>query len=255
MACLDAGIVFNEQQRARLREELVSSAHADSRVIAAAVTGSAAVGREDRWSDIDLALRLAADADEPGVVADWTERMYRDHDAVDHLDVYRGSTRFRVFLRADTLQIDLAFWPADEFGAIGPAFQLLFGSAGTATALPTPDAAVMIGTAWLYGLHARSAIARGRVWQAQYMIGGLRDQVLSLACLRHGLVAVQGRGHDDLPADILAPLTATLVSGLDPKHLQDAFHAAVEALLIETRYLDPDRARRLASPLRALVAD
>src|SRR5207248_793673 len=95
----------------------------------AAHTGSAAVGRADRWSDIDLALCLAPDADAERVAAEWTERMYREHGAVAHHDVRVGPTLFRVFLLGNTLQVDLAFWPPNEFGATGPTFRLLFGAA------------------------------------------------------------------------------------------------------------------------------
>ena len=55
--------VFTPEGRERLREGLVSAAYADTNVIGAAVTGSAAVGREDQWSDIDLALCVAVEAD------------------------------------------------------------------------------------------------------------------------------------------------------------------------------------------------
>ncbi len=59
---------------------------------------------------------------------------------------------------------------------------MLFGAAGKETPAPVPSAAELIGMAWLYALHARSSVARGRVWQAEYMISGMRDHVLALAC-------------------------------------------------------------------------
>lgn len=86
----NTGEVFTPEERERLREGLVSAAYADAHITGAAVTGSAAVGREDRWSDIDSALCVAADADHGQVLADWTERMYSEHAAVHHLDVTRG---------------------------------------------------------------------------------------------------------------------------------------------------------------------
>ena len=60
-------------------------------------------------------------------------------------------------------------------------------------------------------MHARSSIARGRRWQAVYMLNGLRDQVLSLVCLRHGLPTHEGRGIDDLPDEVTERLAGTLV--------------------------------------------
>ncbi|RJO71456.1 nucleotidyltransferase domain-containing protein [Nocardia panacis] len=247
-------MIFREHERAQVRAALVDAATADDRITAVAMTGSAALGREDRWSDIDLALRLAADADEPALVADWTERMYRDLDAVDHLDVYRGDIRFRVFLCADTLQVDLAFWTtAPEFGTL-PAFRLLFGDGDPHPARPAPDAGQVIGVAWLHALHARSSIARGRVWQAHHMLNGLREQVLVLACLHHGVNPVQGRGHDDLPADLLGILEPTLITELSPTGLRSALAALVSSLLTEIHHIEPERAQRLSAPLHALTA-
>lgn len=66
---ITSGVVFTPQERARLREALISAAHADTHIIAAAVTGSAAAGREDRWSDIDLPFCVDPDADLDQVLA------------------------------------------------------------------------------------------------------------------------------------------------------------------------------------------
>ncbi len=35
--------------------------------------------------------------------------------------------------------------------------------------------------AWHHALHARASIGRGRLWQAEYWIGAVRDLVLALA--------------------------------------------------------------------------
>ncbi|HEV7830246.1 MAG TPA: hypothetical protein VGP04_15645 [Pseudonocardiaceae bacterium] len=138
------GAVFTPEQRERLREVLVSAAYADTRITGAAVTGSAVVGAEDRWSDIDLALCVAADAEFSQVLADWTDRMYREHAAVHHVDVSRGVPLYRVFLLDDTLQVDLAFWSAAEFGAIAPTFRLLFGTANEPQMSSAPAAGELI---------------------------------------------------------------------------------------------------------------
>jgi hypothetical protein len=117
-----SGTVFTSAER--VRDGLVSAAKADARIIGAALAGLSAQGREDRWSDIDLALCLDADGDHTEVVADWTERLYADHGAVTHLDAGHQSTLFRVFLLAGTLQVDISFWAADDFGATGPRWRV-----------------------------------------------------------------------------------------------------------------------------------
>jgi hypothetical protein len=112
----------------------------------------------------------------------------------------------------------------------------------------------LIGYAWLYALHARSSIARNKVWQAEYMISNVRDHVLAIACRRLGLPAVEGRGMDALPADVADPLRDALVRSLEPAELRRALSAAIDALLREIGAHDPTLAGRLHDVLRALVA-
>jgi hypothetical protein len=251
--------MFTAEERTRLRDALVARARADERITGAALTGSASRDAEDRWSDIDLALGMAAGADAGRVMADWTGVMYREHGAVDHLDVASGAVVYRVFLLASTLQVDIAFAPEGEFGPTAPTFRLLFGRAvdrmpadGAASGA-AERAASLVGMAWLYALHARSSLARGRVWQAEYMISGMRDHVLGLACVRYGVPAVQGRGMDDLPAEVTEGFGAGLVRSLDGAELERAFRAVTEALIAEIGLVDAGLAGRLSGVLRELA--
>jgi hypothetical protein len=180
--------------------------------------------------------------------------MYCEWRAVHHVDVYRSNTLFRVFLLADTLQVDIAFWPAAEFGAIGPGFQLLFGASGQPPASPPPAAVQLIGMAWLYALHVRSSIARGRLWQAEYMVSGMRDHVLALACLRHALPSAEGRGIDRLPPELCAALAGGLVRSLDAGELQRAFGVVTDALVAKVARVDGVLLDRLTGPLKELAS-
>lgn len=180
--------------------------------------------------------------------------MYREHAAVHHTDVWSRSTIYRVFLLQSTLQVDIAFAPAEEFGALGPTFQLLFGEAVEQPQRGAPSPVDVVGMAWLYALHARSSTARGRAWQAEYMISGVRDHVLTLMCLRYGVPHSQGRGLHLLPSDGTSAMEATLVRSLDVEELRRAFRASVDVLLVEVEYVDADLAVRLAGPLRGLTA-
>ena len=245
--------MFTPEDRERLREELVAAAGRDPRIVAAAATGSAAAGTLDRWSDIDLAFRVADGADIGQVIADWTGQMYRDRGAVHHVDVVRGNVVFRVFLLASTLQVDLAFWPSAEFGAVGPSFRLLFGTAEARPPWPPPAVGELVGLGWLHALHARSSIARGQLWQAEYMVSGVRDQALALACLRHGLPAAYARGADRLPPEAVAGLDAGLVRALDSAELRRAFRAVCAALVAEIGRGGGEQSARLADVVASLA--
>jgi hypothetical protein len=246
--------MYTVAERSRLRDRLVEAARSDSRVSGAALTGSAAVGGEDEWSDIDLAFGLAPDVDQAAVLSDWTALMYRDHGAVHHTDVWSRGTVYRVFLLSSTLQVDIAFAPADEFGALGPTFRLLFGDPVEQPGWSSPAPVDLVGMGWLYALHARSSIARGKVWQVEYMISGVRDHVLMLMCLRHGVPHSQGRGLHLLPAATTAAVEPTLVRSLETAELVRAFRAGVDVLQSEVAFVDEDLAVRLAGPLLALAS-
>jgi hypothetical protein len=250
---MDDFLVFTSQRREQIRGELVAAAKADARISGAAHLGSAALGQLDRWSDIDLALGLAANADLNQVLVDWTTRLYRDHAAVANYDVRRGDILYRVFLLDNTLQVDLSFWPSSELRAVGPKFSLIFGAAGEPIPAPVPDTKDLIGMAWLYALHVRSSIARSRLLQAEYMLSGMRDNVLALMCQRQGIAAVQGRGLDDLAEEQKARAAECLARSLEPVELKRAFRLTVDTLLEEVRCTDSSLATKLESTLNRMV--
>lgn len=190
----------------------------------------------------------------PTVLRDFTARMRTEHAAVDTVDVTAGAWIYRVFLLANTLQVDLAFAPAVEFGARAPTFRLVHGAAADLP-LPAPPApAFFIAMAWLYALHVRSSIARGKLWQAHSMLSSMREQVVSLACLRRGLPYREGRGADELPADVKTRLDATLARWTEADELHRAFVALIDLLLDETRLADGELATRIAGTVRALAS-
>lgn len=245
--------LFTPEERERLRSGLLERAVKDQRITGAAITGSAAVSREDRWSDIDLAFGVGDAGELPNVLSDWTAHMYYRHLALHHLDVNAGAWVYRVFLLPSTLQVDLAFVPAAEFRALAPTFRLISGEANEPQHVESPPAETIAGFGWLYALHARTCIARENFWQAEYMISGVRDSALALACIRHGLPAVHGRGMDRLPKEVTAPFEGALVWQLDAAELSRAFKVAMEGLLSEIRCADKTLAGRLQAALALLV--
>jgi hypothetical protein len=246
--------VFTAEERSRVRFSLLESAARDSRVSGAAITGSAVSDSEDRWSDVDLAFGVR-NGDVGEVLSDWTARMYDEHLALHHIDVRAGARIYRVFLLPNSLQVDLAFVAEAEFRALAPTFRLMYGEAKEPAYAPAPSSANLIGMGWLYALHARSSIARRKLWQAEYMISGVRDHALALACLRHGLPAVHGRGFDRLPREVTAQLEGSLIQKLNEGELERAFRVANRGLLAEIQRADAELAGRLQETLIGLSED
>jgi hypothetical protein len=231
----EGGVVFTVEQRDGVRDHVLTLAEKDRRVIAGAAVGSLALGDGDRFSDLDLTFAVADDVPVADVLEDWSRTLGDELDAVQLVDVERAPTIYRVFLLPNGLQFDLSLTPAARFAPAGPRFRLLFGDTaqGEERAPSPPFAADLFGWGVIYGLHARACIERGRVWQAAHYVGAVRDHALSLACLRRELPAVQARGYDDLPANVLAGFEGTHIASLEPERLRSALSAAMRLLLNE----------------------
>ena len=225
--------MFAVEERDAVRDRVLEMAEADERVVSGAV-GSLSVGSGDRWSDLDLTFAVADQADVDQVIADWTSRFVTELDALVLFDLQTGHTTYRVFLLPSCLQVDLSFTPAARFGSRGPRFRLVFGSVGEGSSPDPPDPRDLFGWAVVYARAARAYIERGRWWQAEHCIAGVRDRTLALACIRRGLESAHGRGYDDLPHDVLEPMQRTLVPSLSPDTLLEALRAAVDGLLRES---------------------
>ena len=256
--------MFTVKQRDAVRDRVLRLAEEDDRVVAAAVVGSLAVdGGGDRFSDLDLTFGISDRVPVTVVLDDWTTRLVDELGAVTLADLERGATIYRIFLLPGALQLDLSMTPAAQFRPYGPRLRLVFGQAAADESrasrrpgslfIDTPAVARDIfGWGAIYALHTRACIERRRVWQAEHYVGAVRDHALSLACLRHGVVAVQARGYDELPAEILAQFKRTLVGAAEPGTLRVALAASVTALLREGAEMRVASAEAVAERLAEL---
>jgi predicted nucleotidyltransferase len=214
----------------RLRELIAD----DERVAHVELGGSGASGYADRWSDVDLVVKVAEGLDQREVADALVERIYAAVPVLHHFAIAFGDEHVRGFLLENLLEVDLGFQPATgrEDGD-----------------WPGPDPDREAGFAWHDAVHAGVAAARGRPWRAQYYIGLLRWRTLALATHRLGLELGEYKGVDDLPAEILDPLEEALPRSLDPAELSRAARAATRAFLGELRQARPELSDRLAEPL------
>lgn len=136
---------------------------------------------------------------------------------IDHLDINASGGLYRALLLASTLQVDLSFRPHGHFPTGGSPVQVLFGQPDPplASVEAEDDLSGHVRMSWLYALHLRSALGRGRIWQALWMLEGIRNQVIALLCVRYGLPAAEGRGVDRLPPAVLSELAETLPKNFD----------------------------------------
>jgi hypothetical protein len=184
----------------------------------------------DRWSDLDLTFGVLDDVSMYDVLEEWTRDIIKEFGAIQLFDLPSGPSIYRVFLMPGCLQFDLSFTPASKFGATGPKFKLLFGSAIEKPHTAPPSATELFGYAVHHALRARFCIERERYWQAEYWISGIRDNALSLACRRRGLPAREGRGFDKLPVDVRDSFIGALVTSMEREELLRALRHAIDGV-------------------------
>lgn len=244
--------MFTPADRDDLRARVLRLADEDERVVAGAVVGSLAFSEGDRWSDLDLTFAVVEGLPITEVLEDWTRTLAQEFQVTRLFDLPVGASIYRVFVTPGGLQFDLSFSPADQFGAQGPEFRLLFGSA-VERAFPTPPSArELLGLAVHHALRARFSIERGRRWQGEYWVSEVRDLALGLACLRSNLPTRNGRGFDRLPQDLLRRAEDALPTSLAQQELLRALAAAVELLLTQATEVGP-MADEVEPVLRELI--
>jgi hypothetical protein len=244
--------VFSVGDRDRLRDRLLEMASSDPRVVAGALLGSLAHDQGDRWSDLDIMFAVTDDAPASEVLEAWTRDLVDTLDAAQLFDLPSGPIIYRVFLLPNSLELDLSFTPASEFGARGPKFRLLFGAAVQRPPREAAPAEELFGYAVHHAFHARTCIERAQYWQAEYWISAVRDHALHLECHQRGLDGSYGRDFDRLPADVTEPLRDAIVRSLEPVDLRSALGSAVSGLLRASAEVR-DMSEKVERQLRELV--
>ena len=111
------------------------------------------------------------------MIEDWTKALAPVH----HFDLASPRKTYRVLLLPNGLEVDLGFTSARDFAANSPRFRLVFGEHAVDETRTEPDVRYETGLGWHHVLHARACIARGKPWQAVWLINGVRDHTITLA--------------------------------------------------------------------------
>lgn len=231
-------MVPTDRERQTAIDQLVALLTADDRIVAVVLVGSAAGGKTDQWSDVDLEVAVDGSADTSAVAADWVTRMYAEFELAHHFEVSFGATLVRGFLLTGLLEVDLSFESVDELSVWEPA-RLLFDRAGAGVA------ALRRPATW----EAQPPDLAGGVLPATRSESGAQPRVAAPRGLR-GLLRLRRRS----PTDERAPLEGSLVGSLAEEELIAAIESATGGYLAELRRGDPALAARLGPPLLEMVA-
>lgn len=236
---------FTTTERTQVFDRVLEIAKADARVTGGAIVGSFASNKEDELSDIDITFGIKAEIKPDEVLNEWTKLLDAEFNVVHFFDLRHATAIYRVFLFPNCLELDLSVVPENDFGAITPSFQLLFGKANKPTDFLKPDIVNLIGLGWHHVLHANSAIQRNKPWQAEYWTSALRDHVISMKCIRLELPSNYAKGADSISHQEKKEMESTFIKSLDLSELKINLILISQFLTSEIRHHDEKLANEL----------
>jgi hypothetical protein len=125
-------LLYTPEEREEIAERVSRLLREDGRV-EGIVVGSLA-SQPDRWSDNDLEVVVADNADLAAVAAEWVDRPHEVLAVLHHFETAFGDTLVRGLLLENLLEIDLAFTLRAHFEVWGPA-RLVFDRSGHVEAI------------------------------------------------------------------------------------------------------------------------
>lgn len=243
--------MYSIQERKEIQDYLIVHAKSDKRIVDAAIVGSESIGKNDKWSDIDLSFGIRDDIELRTVIQDWTEILNTKFEAQVLFDLPYQSSIYRVFLLPNCLQIDLSFTPSSDFGSITNKFKLLFGHKKEKPKKQLPEFETEYGYCILYALKVRTSIERKKYWQAIYFMDLCRNTLLVLACLKYKLNPFDGRGYDALPLFFKVRLQKTLSVEVVEQSLKESLVNMINCITL----IDADPMEHKLKQQLALIKD
>ena len=263
---------FTSAKRQHTLDTLLNALQTDDRIVGVVVVGSAAIGFDDEYSDIDLSVVIAPAVDVRVVFDEWHTRIYQMLPMVAHFETQYGPDNFlHGFLLENFLELDIGFLPLGTLYAKRERWQMAFDRTGgdiprimqtTWVERDIPDPSTIyqrnLASIWHYITHVSICLQREHCWRALHYLEHLRNRTVALAALRYDVNASHFREADQLPADFLAALQTTLVTQPDAVVIARGLRAAVTLYFEQARALDErfgvDVAASLERAMDAFIA-
>lgn len=253
--------LFTPQQRQHTLDRLLAALETDPRITGVIIVGSGAVGFEDDYSDIDLAVVVGAEADLTPVFREWKGRVEELFDVLHYFEtIYSPRSLLHGFLLQGFLEVDLGFVCLADLSARRARWKVAFDRSGTIEDVmrtswkqrPQPDVQALylkrLNSIWYYITHTAVALERGRPWMALRHLEEIRNRTIELAGLREGLETRHLRQEDHMPAGLLDELAQTLAS-VASSDIARALRVATTCFFRQARELDQVLGLDLAAEL------
>ena len=255
---------YTPEERQQILDALLDALKGDGCITGVLVVGSAAVGFQDDYSDIDLSVVMATEADVEPVFRDWDGKIQALFPVVTRFETHYGPNSFLYgFLLDSLLELDIGFLCLNNLVARRPYWQIVFDRSGQIqtimeaslvskpTTLKSARCQQSLESIWHYIMHCAICLRREQNWRAVYYLDMVRQQTIELAGLRLGLETKNYRQVDQFPADLLLSWQQSLPSDLSPGKIMRALQTAVQCFFDEAAIWERRSGGRLTDLLQS----
>jgi predicted nucleotidyltransferase len=262
------GTLFSPEERQAILDRVLDTLRTDDRVAGVVIVGSGAVGFDDDYSDIDLAVVVAEEEDTLPVFRDWKPRIEALLPVIHSFETIYGPHSYLYgFLFKGFLELNLGFVCLANLFAKRARWQVAFDRSGKIENImrssweqrvePDVQTAYLrrLDSIWHYIIQVITALKRGHPWRALHELEQIRNRAVELAGLRLRLETKHFRHVDQMPEELLVELERTLICSLEPVDILRALKATTACFFREARALDNALGLDVASDLEARMQD
>ncbi len=260
--------LYTPQERQKILDLLIAALQTDNRITGAILVGSGSVGFDDEYSDIDMAIIVAAEDDVDPVSQEWLARFEELLPVAHHFIFSRAPNVYLYgFMLENFLELDISFQSISDLSARRERWKVAFDRTGKIEPFmqaswanrTEPDLRETyfrwLNSIWHYVLHIGLCVKRGHLWRARHYLEQLRDRTVELAGLNNGLNTSNFRQVDQMPDDFRIALQETLVSELESDEILRALRAATRCFFKQAHALDEKLDFDYSSSLAAKMED
>jgi predicted nucleotidyltransferase len=259
---VDDSIIYDTKYRENVLKGFTKALKGDKRVIGAILVGSGAIGFNDRYSDLDIAILINDETQIEKIYTDWWETVPKLFPVIE---AFKEPPKHVLgFLLDRFLELDISFQGKTELFERRPNWKILFDRKGVIPGLmvkrtkpPTDEQASQekrMRDSWYYITHAIISIQRNQLFKALFFIQYLRDETILMAGLSRGMATSTlsyNRETDLLPLDVKTKLIDTYPNRIESTELLRVLKSVVGVYHEQAEIVDKEFGLSRASKIKS----
>lgn len=264
--------LFSIERRNQVLENIVTFMKVDEHIASLVLVGSAAGEGQDRYGGLDLLVVLKNGAVFPTIYRKWRERIVTLLPVTFHFEAAESNeTASYSLMLDDYLEVNLYFVRVQNLKAETKPWKILFDQTQTKDIEPILEATYqaeriaapsrtyqrMMASIWQPIVKCVTALNRGEIWRALYMLEEVREQTIELSAMNYGLDTVNYAEVDQLPEMLLVSLRHSIPTAINQIAIRRSLRATTmlffnQAELLEER-IDMNLVKNLKNTLTSYI--